>query len=137
MSPAIKQLQRQMQREFYRHRKSDKYNKLKTKYKKMKRKAVKCFYSDFVSDLKQSDPGKWFAMAKKIGAVDQMKTGAVMVDSLAHLDNLESAKQIAEHYAAISNEYSAIDNSQLPACATTTPGRRTRRVSKTVTDQEN
>ena len=115
MSPAVKQLHRQMQREFYRHRKSDKYKKLKTKYKKMKRKAVKCFYSDFVSDLKQSDPGKWFAMAKKIGAVDQMTTGAVKVDSLAHLDNLESAKQIAEHYAAISNEYSAIDNSQLPA----------------------
>ena len=75
---------------------------MKTKYKKIKGKAVKSFYSDFVSDLKQSDPGKWFAIAKKI-------------ESLAGLDNLESAKRIAEHYAAISNEYLPIDNSQLPA----------------------
>ena len=104
-----------MQREFYWHRKSEKYKKLKTKYKKIKRKAVKSFYSDFVSDLKQSDPGKWFAMAKKIGAVDQMTAGATKVESLAGLDNLESAKRIAEHYAAISNKYLPIGNSQLPA----------------------
>ena len=115
MSPALKQLHRQMQREFYRHRKSEKYKKLKTKYKKIKRKAVKSFYSDFVSDLKQSDQGKWFAMAKTIGAVDQMTAGATKVESLADLDNLESANRIAEHYAAISNEYLPIDNSQLPA----------------------
>ena len=81
----------------------------------MKRKAVKSFYSDFVSHLKQSDPVKRFAMAKKIGAVDQMTAGATKVESLAGLDNLESAKIIAEHYAAISNKYLPIGNSQLPA----------------------
>ena len=104
-----------MQREFYRNRMSKKYKKLKTKNRKMNRKAVKYFYSDFVSDLKASEPGKWFARAKKIGAVDQITSGVIMVDPLAHLDNLQSAKQIAEHYAAISNEYSVIDISQLPA----------------------
>ena len=34
MSPQIKQIHRAMQREFYRHRKSDKYKKLKSKFKK-------------------------------------------------------------------------------------------------------
>ena len=79
MSPDLKQLHRRMQREFHRHRKSEKYKKLKSKFKKMKRKAVKTFYSDFVSELKESDPGKWYMMAKKLGAVDQMTPGEIRI----------------------------------------------------------
>ena len=54
-------------------------------------------------------------MAKKIGAVDQMNGGEVMVESLSSLNNLQAAQKIAEHFAAISNEYSPIDNSILPS----------------------
>ena len=59
----------------------------------MKRNAIKSFYADFVSELKQSDPGKWYAMAKRIGALDQMTEGEVRVESLSDLDNFESAKK--------------------------------------------
>ena len=114
MSPTLKQLHRKMQREYHHHRKSEKYKILKSKFKTMKRKAVKAFYSEFVSELKLSDPGKWYAMAKKIGAVDQMNEGEVKVESLSALNNLQCAEKIAEHFAAISNEYSPVDNSQLP-----------------------
>ena len=114
MSPHIKQIHRRMQREFFRHRKSLKYKKLKSKFKKMKRNAVKTFYSAFVSDLKLTDPGKWYQMAKKIGAIDQMSRGEVKVESLSELNNLEAARAIAAHFAAISNEYSPVDTSQLP-----------------------
>ena len=93
MSPTLKQLHRQMQREFYVRRKSNKYKKLKSKFKKMKRNAIKSFYADFVSELKQSDPGKWYAMAKRIGALDQMKEGEVRVESLSDFDNFELAKK--------------------------------------------
>ena len=41
--------------------------------------------------------------------------GQVNVESLAHLSNFEAAQKIAEHFAAISNEYSPIDNTQLPS----------------------
>ena len=58
MSPQLKQLYRAMQREFFRHRKSEKHKKLKSKFKKLKRKTIKTFYSTFVSDLKLTDPGK-------------------------------------------------------------------------------
>ena len=61
-----------MQREFFRKRKSPKWKKLKAKFKKEKRKSIKQFYSEFVTDLKKSNPGKWFTMAKRIGALDQM-----------------------------------------------------------------
>ena len=64
MSPTLKQIHRKMQREFFSHRKSDKFKRLKSKFKKMKRKSIKTFYSDFVSDF-VSDPGKWYAMAKR------------------------------------------------------------------------
>ena len=38
----------------------------------------------------------------------------VKVESLSNLSNKESANKIAEHFAAISNQYLPIDNAQLP-----------------------
>ena len=58
MSPELKQLHRAMQREFYKHRKSNKYKKLKTKYRKLKRRTIKTKYSSFMSELKLTNPGK-------------------------------------------------------------------------------
>ena len=115
MTPTLKQLHRKMTREFYHKRKSAKYKALKSKFKKLKRKTIRTFYSDFVSDLKVTNPAKWHSMAKKIGAVDQMTGGEVRVESLSGLTNSQAAQKIAEHYAAISNEYSPVDNSKLPS----------------------
>ena len=80
----------------------------------MKRKAIKSHYSDFVSELEMSDPGKWYTMAKKIGALDQINSGDVQVEELAGFTNQESANIIAQHFASVSNQYNPIDNSQLP-----------------------
>ena len=38
-------------------------------------------------ELKVSDPGKWYSMAKQIGAVDQMSNGEVSVECWSGLDN--------------------------------------------------
>jgi hypothetical protein len=113
-SPALKQLHRKLQRAFHKNRGGLKHRKLKAKFKKMKRNSIQDFYKDFVSDLKTTNPGKWYAMAKRIGAVDQMNEGQVNVESLSHLSNAEAAQKIAEHFAAISNEYCPVDNSKLP-----------------------
>ena len=115
MSPQLKQLHRAMQREFCKNRRSQKYKKLKSKFKRMKRKSVKHFHSDFVLNLKQSDPGRWYQMAKKIGAINGSESGDIKVESLSHLSNSECAQTIAEHYAAVSNEYSPITSSVLPS----------------------
>ena len=53
-------------------------------------------------------------MAKKIGAVEQMTDGEVKVESLSLFSNAECAQKIAEHFSSISNEYSPVDNAQLP-----------------------
>ena len=75
---------------------------------------MKDFYSNFVTDLKLSDPGRWYSMAKKIGAVDKMTGGDIQVQSLANLNNAQCAQKIAEHFATISQEYSPVDLNQLP-----------------------
>ena len=54
-------------------------------------------------------------MAKRIGAVSQVDNYDVKVESLSEYDNKQCADKIAQHFAAISNEYSPIDLSQLPA----------------------
>jgi hypothetical protein len=38
---------------------------MKVSFKREKRKAIKTFYSIFVSELKVTNPGKWYKMANK------------------------------------------------------------------------
>ena len=59
-------------REAAKRRKSKKWKKLNKTFKRLKKKSIKKFYSKFVNDLKQTNPGKWYEMVKRIGAVDQM-----------------------------------------------------------------
>ena len=114
MTPTMKILLRQKQREFLRNRKSLKWKRLDRKFRNLKRKSVKQFYSKFVSDLKISDPGKWYQMAKRLGSVDQMNDGHIVVDDLIDLTDQESANKIAEHFAAVSNSFNPIDTLELP-----------------------
>jgi hypothetical protein len=114
MNPSLKILHRQVQREFFKNRQSKKGKKLKSKFKRKKRKAVKTFYSEFVHELKESDPSSWYKMAKCIGALDQMNGQDIAVEELEGLSNQESAEVIAEHFAKISNEYSPLNFKNLP-----------------------
>ena len=114
MSPQLKQLHRSMQREFFKNRKSQKYLKLKSKFKKLKRNTVKTLYSGFVTDLKSINPGKWYSMARKIGAVDKSSNGDIKIEALSNFSNSESAQIIAEHFSAVSNEYAPVTAEQLP-----------------------
>ena len=114
MGPKLKLLHRRVQREYFRNRRSTKWKQMKVRFKREKRKAIKTFYSIFVSELKMTNPGKWYQMAKRIGAVDQMNNGDVLVESLQHLDNSKCAQEIAEYYAKISNEFSPVDPTHLP-----------------------
>ena len=98
MTPELKQLHRSLQREFYKHRKSEKYKKMKMRFKKLKRKTVKNMYSDFIKDLKATNPSKWYGMAKKIGAVNKSSGGNIKVESLSEYNDIQCAQKIAEHF---------------------------------------
>ena len=81
----------------------------------MKRKTVKNFYENFVSELKVSNPAKWYSMAKRLGAEDSRKGNELSVDCLKGLDNQQSAEVVAEYFSKVSQEYSPLDTASLPA----------------------
>ena len=64
--------------------------------------------------MKRTDPGKWYAMAKKIGAVKDVNGGDIVVESLSHLTNKECAEKIAQHYSSVSNKRFPININLLP-----------------------
>ena len=72
--------------EFYKRRKSSKWKLRNNK------KIIRTFNDNFVTDLKSTNPSKWYGMAKKIEAV-----------------------KIARHFAAVSQEYLPLDKSALPS----------------------
>ena len=113
MLPKLKALHRQLQREYYKNRRSIKWKQLKIRFKREKRKAVKTFYASFVSDLKRTDPKRWFGMAKRIGALDRCNDD-ISVESLEGLNNKQCAQEIASHYAKISSEFLAVNTTELP-----------------------
>ena len=113
--PQLKNLNRRTKREFYKNRKSAKWKRLKQKFKRLKRQTVKNFYSKFVTELKESNPSKWYSMAKRLGAEQNNKTGELSVECLKGLNNKQAAEQVAEHFSRISQEYSPLDMEKLPA----------------------
>ena len=115
MSPTLKTLHRKMQREYFKNRKSAKFKLLKSRFKKLKFKSIRTFYANFVTELKNSDPAKWYTLAKRIGAVDTLRNGDVFVESLENLSGAQAAQQIARHFSEISNDYQPIDFNKLPA----------------------
>jgi hypothetical protein len=83
--------------------------------KKLKRRTVKNFYSDFVTELKASNPAKWYSLAKRLGAEQSKKNGELSVECLKGLTNQQAAEQVAEHFSKVSQEYLPLNTDKLPA----------------------
>ena len=115
MNPTLKTLLRKIKREFYKRRKSPKWKKLKKKFKNLKRKTVRNFYSNFVLELKESNPAKWYSMAKRLGAEQNHSDGELKVECLNGLENEVAAEKVAEFFSKVSKEYSPLDVKNLPA----------------------
>ena len=54
-------------------------------------------------------------MAKRLGAEDNSKGGELSVECLKGLDNQQAAEEVAEYFSRVSQEYSPLDVSKLPA----------------------
>ena len=75
---------------------------------------MKTFYNQFVTDFKETDPGKWYSMAKKIGAVNQTDSERVNVECLENHDDQEAVDAVAQHFASLSQEYELLSVENLP-----------------------
>ena len=89
--------------------------KLWTKFRMLKRARIKNFNADFVKELKATNPGKWYNMMKRLGALDQMTHGRLEIESFKGLADRECAEAIAQSFAAVSQEYSGLNRAKLPS----------------------
>ena len=83
ITPELKTLSRKIKAEFYRNGKSCRWKKLKKEFKVKKKKAITSFHSNFVKDLKQTEPCKFY---RRIGTGDEM-TGYIKIKSQEGLSN--------------------------------------------------
>ena len=114
-NPGLKMQYNEMQKEFFKNAKSDLWKKLKKSYRRSKRRACKSFYSNFVTDLKTTNPGLFHKMAKRIGAIEQSKSCEIKIECLESLNPDEQVQKVANSMAKVSNEYQPVDISKLPA----------------------
>ena len=68
-----------------------------------------------MSELKSTNPGRYYEMARKIGGTNDSHLGEIRVESLSEISNKESAQKIADHFASISNDFLPINSETLPA----------------------
>jgi hypothetical protein len=111
----LKNLSRKVKAEFYRNRKSAKWRALKKEWKVKKKEAVRLFHQKFVTDLKSTNPSKFYQMCKKIGTGDQMNGKELDIECLSGLNDQECAEAVGQGFASVSSQYEPLDRSKLPA----------------------
>ena len=114
MTPKLKLLHRQMQRELYKKGKTEKFKKLRRKFKKAKRTSTTQYFDKFIHNLKSSNTRKWFQQIKSFGGISSENTGKLQIESLKGLNDQECAEKVAQHFASVSQEYEPVDRMRLP-----------------------
>ena len=114
-SPALKLMYNEKQNEFFKNGKSPQYLKLRNSYKKARRRAAKTFYPNFVKDLKETKPGQYYKMAKRIGAVQGQNSGDIRIECLDGLNASEQVEEVARAFSEISCQYDPVNLNLLPA----------------------
>ena len=114
-SPALKLKFNEMQSEFFKNGKTPRWKSLRKIFRSAKKKACQNFNVNFVDELKVTNPGQFYKMAKRIGAISQETTGELIIECLEGLTPQEQVQKVAESFAAVSNEYEPVDTTQLPA----------------------
>ena len=113
----LKLIKRQKSREYIKRGKTQKYKELdklfKTKYKMEAEK----YLNKNLDALRDAHPGKAYSILKKMVAQpgDCVDANTFTLPRHENLSDEEAAEQIAEHFAAISQEYPPLDVTTLPA----------------------
>ena len=80
-----------MQREFLKHRMSQKWKDLKKKFKKLKKSLIKYLHQDFIEDMKKTNPAQWYKTAKRLRGIDSQYHEDIEVEELSGKTNQECA----------------------------------------------
>ena len=104
----VKKLDRLQKREFYKNHKSTKWKRMNEEFLQKCEAEKKKYFENMVSDLKTSDPSKWYSKLKRMSGQDKDRCET----NVAELDGIYDKLQgeiIADHYAQISNIYEPIN----------------------------
>ena len=104
----LRRLKNKKKREFFKHRKSNKFRSLQKLYKAKLELAKESFYEKKVLHLKKSNPRQWYKQLKMMTKYDQ-KEDKPKVDSLKHLNDADQAEAIATKFQEIANEYEPLN----------------------------
>ena len=107
-SVELKKLNRKMKREFLKHKDSPKWSSMNEEYQERCEQEKQSYYDNLVSDLKTSNPGKWYSQLKRMSGQANSKQTNILVDELIGLNDQEQAERIADHYSTISNQYEQV-----------------------------
>ena len=109
---ALIKLRRKRNREYNKHRRSQKYMQLESRYQGLLSKSKKRFFKRRIQPLKSTNPRQWYRALKRIAGYDSRDENPI-VEDIKHLSDIEQAELIAESFAKISNEYAPLDRSMI------------------------
>ena len=112
----LKKLARKRKKVYRKQGKSEKYVKLLSEFEQKFNKAMSDYMNKNISDIKNSNPSKAYALLKRLGARpgDCDKMNNFSLPSHANLSPLQSAERIADHFSQISQEYPPLNRDTLP-----------------------
>ena len=110
ISPELKKLDRAVKREFYKNKNSQKWETLYKDFVARCTLEKEKYYEKMVSDLKISNPGRWYSKVKRMTGQENTNKGKIIVDELTGLSDEEQAELIADHYSQISNLYDPVQD---------------------------
>ena len=109
-SKSLKLLDRRRKREFYKHSRSEKWQRLNTEFIQKCKDEKEKYYCDIVKDLKNSNPGKWYSKVKRMSGQKSKSDKISTVEELMGLDDDQQMEVIADHYAKVSTIYEPVKN---------------------------
>ena len=114
MTPQLKAINRNMKREYWRNRKSNKWKNLKRKFNNLKKVQVQDYYKKVIDEAKETNQSKWYTTVKKLG-LQESESRRIVVESIQDLSDAEAANTVAAHFASISQEYDPLCTADLPS----------------------
>ena len=114
-TPSIKYIHRKKQREFFKHRKSQKFISLQKKFRQMKRANIHNYYTNLAVKIKSTNPRNYFQIIKMLSGTQDASGSDWDIDELRNLTASAAADKIADHFSAISCSYQPVQLDSLPA----------------------
>ena len=104
-SEKLEKMRRRKSREYKKHRRSEKWKILQTKYSDELKKTKANFYRRRMSKLRGKNPKKWYSELKKLTRYNQHQDEEIIVESIKEFSDEEQAELIANTFAEVSQEY--------------------------------